>query len=128
MTYECESTDFLVTVKGCHLASHEECKDQIMVSCFTIDPLLKNAITEKKRIKESSNLDKDVTGAEIKAILVKSKSSEAINTSNDLFSNMTLNDNNLEKMEEVMMEIIDSEVKYTEDMNFTSKVFFAIFN
>jgi hypothetical protein len=110
------------------LASHELCKEQIIVSCFPIEPLLTNTITEKKKIKESSNIDKEVTDTDMKAVPVNSNSSEAITTSNDLLSCMTLHDNNLEKMEEVMMEIIDSEAKYTDDMNSTIKVYFVIFN
>ena len=41
---------------------------------------------------------------------------------NELFSSLTLNEEHIYKLEEVMNEIFDSETRYTEDMKTTIKV------
>jgi hypothetical protein len=98
---------FFSNCKECSFVAHESCKEHIKISCFNIQKRL------KKKIEERSNIGKEA---------IDTDSAETITTSNNLLSCITLNDNNLEKMEDVMTEIFDSELKYTQDMNSTSKV------
>lgn len=89
----------------CLITVHESCKDEVLNSCF---------FTESMKITKSVIC---VQGND-----TNGQKTENISETSDLLSCLTLNDNNLDKMEEVMTEIIDSELKYTDDMNTTSKV------
>ena len=98
---------FFSNCKECSFVAHESCKEHIKISCFNMQKRM------KKKTEERSNIGK---GA------IDTDSAEKIATPNNLLSCITLDENDLEKMEDVMTEIFDSELKYTRDMNSTSKV------